>query len=97
MNSFEQLVTALAAFSITENNLHEKCNALKVLLENTNIDGYVRRREDTENLLDTLYIWENTDPDNDLRVLLKSRNSAVWDVIVMLNNQTVRVIGLRPL
>lgn len=97
MNTFEQLITTLATFSLVSNNWDEKCHALKVLLENTQMDGYVRHREDTENLLDTLYVWENTDPDNDLRVLLKSRNSAVWDVIVMLNNQTVRVIGLRSL
>lgn len=97
MNTFEQLIAALAAFSINNNNWHEKCQALKILLENTNMNGYVRHRKDTDCLIETLYIWENADPDNDLEVLINSMDSVTWNVKIILNNQIVKVIGLRPL
>jgi len=98
MNTFEQLITTLATFILTDNNWDEKCHALKVLLENTQIDGYVRHRRETACLIETLYIWENaTNPDNNPQVLLSSTDSTVWDVKVILDNQVITVIGLRPL
>lgn len=97
MNAFEQLITTLATFSLTDNNWDEKCHALKVLLENTQINDYVRHRKDTACLIETLYIWENANPDNDLQVLINSMDSVTWNVKVILNNQIVKVIGLRPL
>lgn len=97
MNTFEQLITTLATFSLVSNNWDEKCHALKVLLENTQMNGYVRHRENTDCLVDTLYIWENADPDNDLQVLIKSRDSVTWNIKIILGNQVITVIGLRPL